>query len=393
MPWEHIPGALFFLQDGVIGLDIDMMRRALKLAERGTGFTNPNPLVGAVIVKDGRIIGEGWHRLYGSDHAEVDAFRNATEDVGGADMYVTLEPCSHYGKTPPCARAIVEKGIKRVFIGLTDPNPLVSGRGIQMLRDNGIHVESGFLEDEGRRLNEIFLKYITTGLPFCIMKTAMTLDGKIATATGDSKWITGELSRKHVHDLRHKVSGIMAGIGTIMADDPMLTTRLDGKEGKDPVRIIIDSSARIPLDAKVLNLDSKAGTIIAATEKADKDKLRALKAKGAEVIVTPLKDNGVDLDFLMRELGTRKIDSVLLEGGGRVNYAALKSGIVDKVNVFIAPKLIGGEDARTPVEGEGIRQMKDAILLCKTEYHKFGDDIMIEGYIRKEGDTSCLQVL
>jgi diaminohydroxyphosphoribosylaminopyrimidine deaminase/5-amino-6-(5-phosphoribosylamino)uracil reductase len=375
---------IIFLQDGVIGLDIDMMKRALKLAERGTGFTNPNPLVGAVIVKDGRIIGEGWHRLYGSDHAEVDAFRNATEDVRGADMYVTLEPCSHYGKTPPCARAIVEKGIKRVFIGLTDPNPLVSGRGIQILRDNGIHVESGFLEDEGRRLNEIFLKYITTGLPFCIMKTAMTLDGKIATATGDSKWVTGELSRKHVHELRHKASAIMAGIGTILADDPMLTTRLEGKEGKDPVRIIIDSSARIPLEAKVLNLDSKAGTIIATTEKADKEKLAALKAKGAEVIVTPLKDNGVDLDFLMRELGRRKIDSVLLEGGGRVNYAALKSGIVDKVNVFIAPKLIGGENARTPVEGEGIGYMKDAIMLHKTEFHKFGDDIMVEGYIRKE---------
>jgi diaminohydroxyphosphoribosylaminopyrimidine deaminase/5-amino-6-(5-phosphoribosylamino)uracil reductase len=361
-----------------------MMKRALKLAERGTGFTNPNPLVGAVIVKDGRIIGEGWHRLYGSDHAEVDAFKNATEDVSGADMYVTLEPCSHYGKTPPCARAIVEKGIRRVFIGLTDPNPLVSGRGIQILRDNGIHVESGFLEDEGRRLNEIFLKYITTGLPFCIMKTAMTLDGKIATASGDSKWITGELSRRHVHELRHRVSGIMAGIGTIMADDPMLTTRLEGREGKDPVRIVIDSSARIPLGAKVLNLDSKAGTIIAATKKADKEKLKAIEAKGAEVIITPLKDNGVDLDFLMRELGRRKIDSVLLEGGGRVNFAALKSGAVDKVNVFIAPKLIGGENARTPVEGEGIEYMKDAIMLRKTEFHKFGDDIMVEGYIRKE---------
>lgn len=384
MPWEYILRAFIFLQDGVIGLDIDMMRRALKLAERGTGFTNPNPLVGAVIVKEGRIIGEGWHRRYGGDHAEVDAFKNATEDVSGADMYVTLEPCSHYGKTPPCARAIVEKGIRRVFIGLTDPNPLVSGRGIQILRDNGIHVEAGFLEEEGRRLNEIFLKYITTGLPFCIMKTAMTLDGKIATAAGDSKWITGELSRKHVHELRHRVSGIMAGIGTIMADDPMLTTRLEGAEGKDPVRIVIDSSARIPLEAKVLNLDSEVGTIIAATEKADKEKLMALKARGAEVIITPLKDNGVDLEFLMRELGERKIDSVLLEGGGQVNYAALRSGIVDKVNVFIAPKLIGGEDARTPVEGEGIRYMKDAILLGKTGFHKFGDDIMIEGYIRKE---------
>ena len=361
-----------------------MMRRALKLAAKGTGYTSPNPLVGAVIVKDGRIIGEGFHRLYGSDHAEMDAFKNATEDVFGADMYVTLEPCSHYGKTPPCARAIVEKGIKRVFIGLTDPNPLVSGKGIQILRENGIQVESGILEEEGRKMNEIFLKYITTELPFCIMKTAMTLDGKIATAGGDSKWITGELSRKNVHELRHRVSGIMAGIGTILADDPMLTTRLDGRAGKDPVRIIVDSSARIPLGAKVLNLNSKAGTIIAATAKADKGKIEALEAKGAEVIITPLKDSGVDLNFLMRELGKRKIDSVLLEGGGRLNYSALKSGIVDKVNSFIAPKLIGGENARTPVEGEGIAYMKDAIMLHKTEFHKFGEDIMIEGYIRKE---------
>lgn len=362
------------------------MRRALKLAAKGTGYTSPNPLVGAVIVKDGRIIGEGFHRLYGSDHAEVDAFKNATEDVRGADMYVTLEPCSHYGKTPPCARAIVEKGISRVFIGLTDPNPLVSGKGIQILMENGIQVESGILEEEGRKLNEIFLKYITTELPFCIMKTAMTLDGKIATASGDSKWITGELSRKHVHELRHRVSAIMAGIGTILADDPMLTTRLEGRSGKDPVRIIIDSSARIPLEAKVLNPDSKAGAIIAATAKADKQKIKALEAKGAEVIITPLKDNGVDLSFLMRELGKRKIDSVLLEGGGSLNYSALKSGIVDKVNSFIAPKIIGGENARTPVEGEGIAYMKDAIMLHKTEFYKFGDDIMVEGYIRKEGN-------
>jgi len=365
-------------------LDIDMMRRALKLAAKGTGYTSPNPLVGAVIVKDGRIIGEGFHRLYGSDHAEVDAFKNATEDVRGADMYVTLEPCSHYGKTPPCARAIVEKGIRRVFIGLKDPNPLVSGKGIQILIENGIQVESGILEEEGRKLNEIFLKYITTELPFCIMKTAMTLDGKIAAASGDSKWITGELSRKHVHELRHRVSGIMAGIGTILADDPMLTTRLDGRSGKDPVRIIIDSSARIPLKAKVFNPGSKASVIIAATAKADKGKIKALEANGAEVIITPLKDNGVDLSFLMRELGKRGIDSVLLEGGGRLNYSALKSGIVDKANFFIAPKIIGGETARTPVEGEGIEYMKDAIMLHKTEFYKFGDDIMIEGYIQKE---------
>jgi len=368
-------------------MDMEMMKRALKLAEKGTGYTNPNPLVGAVIVKNGKIIGEGYHKLYGSDHAEVNAFKNATEDVRGADMYVTLEPCSHYGKTPPCANALVEKGIKRVFIGLFDPNPKVSGKGIKILRDNGIEVVTGILEEEGRKLNEIFLKYITTGLPFCIMKTAMTLDGKIATSTGDSKWITGELSRKHVHKIRHQVAGIMVGIGTVMADDPMLTTRLENLESKDPVRIIVDSTARIPLEARVLNLDSKAATIIAATEKAGKDKIKALEEKGAQVIITPVKDGGVDLNYLMKKLGEQKIDSVLLEGGSSLNFSALKYGIVDKVNAFIAPKIVGGDKAKTPVGGEGLKYMEDAILLKDIKLHKFGEDIMIEGYILREEEA------
>jgi diaminohydroxyphosphoribosylaminopyrimidine deaminase / 5-amino-6-(5-phosphoribosylamino)uracil reductase len=360
------------------------MKMALELAEKGIGYTNPNPLVGAVIVKDGRIIGEGYHEVYGSSHAEVNAFKNASEDVTGATMYVTLEPCSHYGNTPPCAKAIVEKGIKKVIIGLKDPNPLVSGRGIKILQDSGIEVAAGILEEEGRKLNEIFLKYITTKLPFCIMKTAMTLDGKIATCTGDSKWITGELSRKYVHQLRHRVAGIMVGIGTVLADDPMLNTRLEDNEGSDPIRIIIDSSARIPLEAKVLNLNSKARTIIATTEKADKEKIKALEEKGAEVIVTPFKNKMVDLAFLMKNLGENKIDSILLEGGSKINYAALEEGIVDKVNAFIAPKIIGGDNAKTPVGGVGKTFMKEAIALKDIDIQRFGNDIMIEGYIIKE---------
>lgn len=366
-------------------MDVEYMKRALELAEKGIGYTNPNPLVGAVIVKDGKIIGEGYHQVYGSHHAEVNAFKNATEDVKGATMYVTLEPCSHYGKTPPCANAIVEKGIKKVIVGLVDPNPEVSGRGVKILRDNGIEVITGVLEEEGRKLNEIFLKYITTRLPFCIMKTAMTLDGKIAAYTGDSKWITGEASRKYVHQLRHRAASIMVGIGTILADDPMLTTRFDAGEGSDPIRIIVDSSARIPLEAKVLNLKSRARTIIATTEKADKDKIEALKEKDAEVIITPLKNEKVDLSFLMKALGERKIDSILLEGGSELNYAALEEGIVDKINAFIAPKIIGGSTAKTPVGGEGKAYMKDAILLKEIDIQRFGDDIMVEGYIRKEG--------
>lgn len=360
------------------------MKRALELSKKGSGYTNPNPLVGAVIVKNGKIIGEGYHELYGSNHAEVNAFKNATENVIGATMYVTLEPCSHYGKTPPCANAIVEKGIKKVVICLKDPNPLVSGGGIKILEKNGIEVVTGLLEEEGRKLNEIFLKYITTKLPFCIMKTAMTLDGKIAAYTGDSKWITGEASRKYVHVLRHRVAGIMVGIGTILADDPMLTTRLEAEKGKDPVRIIADSSARIPLEAKVLNIKSEAKTIIAVTEKAPKDKVKILKEKGAEVITTPTKNQGIDLTYLMKELGEKRIDSVLLEGGSTLNYSSLNEGIVDKIITFIAPKIIGGSASKTPVGGQGKEFLRDAIKLKNIKIQNFDDDIMIEGYIRNE---------
>lgn len=357
------------------------MKRALELAKKGTGFTNPNPLVGAVIVKNNRIIGEGYHHFYGGDHAEIDAFKNASENVKGADMYVTLEPCSHYGKTPPCAKAIVQKGIKKVFIGLKDPNPLVSGNGIKILEDNGIEVITGILEDEGKKLNEIFLKYITTKLPFCIMKTAMTMDGKIASYTGDSKWITNEASRNFVHKIRHKVSGIMVGIGTVLSDNPFLTTRL--KNGSDASRIIIDSSAKIPLDANVLNLKSKAKTIIATTEQADKEKLKALEALGAGIVVTPLKKDKVDLTYLMKMLGKNKIDSVLLEGGSTLNYSALEESIVDKVYTFIAPKFIGGAEAKTPIGGQGIPLVKDAISVKDISIHRFQEDVMIEGYLRK----------
>lgn len=361
-------------------MDVKYMKKALELAKKGAGYTNPNPMVGAVIVKGGRIIGEGWHEVYGSNHAEVNAFNNAVEDVSGATMYVTLEPCSHYGKTPPCANAIVEKGIKKVVIGLEDPNPLVAGKGIKILQDNGIEVITGVLKEEGKKLNEIFLKYITTRLPFCILKTAMTLDGKIAAYTGDSKWITNELSRKYVHEIRNRVAGIMVGIGTVLQDDPLLTTRLDDSSGSDPIRIIVDSKAKIPLEAKVLNVESKAKTMIAVTEQANKFKIKALEDKGAEVITIQSKDEKVDLGYLMKELGERKIDSVLLEGGSSINYSAIKEGIVDKVNVFIAPKIIGGSSAKTPIGGEGIAFMKDAISLHDIEIYRFGDDVMIEGY-------------
>jgi len=359
------------------------MRRALELSKKAVGFVNPNPLVGAVIVKDNRIIGEGYHEYFGGPHAEVNAFANATEDVEGATIYVTLEPCSHFGKTPPCADAIVRNKISKVVIGMIDPNPLVAGKGIEILKNNGIEVITGILEMEIKKTNEIFIKYISKKLPFCIMKTAMTLDGKIATAIGDSKWISNEKSRAYVHELRQRVTGIMVGIGTVLSDDPELTTRREDKLSINPIRIIIDSKARLPLDSKVLKCDEKTKTIIVTTEFAKGSKLEAIKQKGAEVIVTPSKNNRVDLNYLMKELGDMGIDSILIEGGSTLNYSALEEGIVDKVITFISPKIFGGTSGKTPVGGEGIKHVKDSIMLTDTQVTRFDEDIMIEGYIKK----------
>ncbi len=357
------------------------MKRAIELSTGGIGYVNPNPLVGAVIVKGGRIIGEGYHKAYGGYHAEIEAFRNAVEDISGATMYVTLEPCSHYGKTPPCAVEIVNRGIKRVVIGMVDPNPKVCGTGIKILQENGIDVVTGVLEEDVRVLNEIFVKYITKNRPFCIMKTAMTLDGKIATYTGDSRWISNERSREYVHQLRHRVSGIMVGIGTVLNDDPLLTTRLTEKEGKDAIRIIVDTNLRIPLNTKIVKTSSNVKTIIAAS-KVDKEKVTSLKDMGIEVLKIPMKNKLVDLDILMDELGNRGIDSVLLEGGGTLNFSALSSGIVDKVMAFISPKIIGGKDAKTPVEGKGFEFIRNGVQLKDTNISNFDGDILVEGYVK-----------
>ncbi len=364
--------------------DTFYMKRALELAKKGIGYTNPNPLVGAVIVKDGKIIGEGYHHSYGSAHAEIDAFSSAKQPVQDAVMYVNLEPCSHYGKTPPCVAAIVEKKIRKVVIAMKDPNPLVSGKGIAYLEKHGIEVVTGVLEEEARKLNEIFIKYITTKTPFCLLKTAMTLDGKIAAHTGDSKWITGEASRKAVHELRHRFSAIMVGIQTVLADDPLLTTRLENKKGRNPVRIIVDSRGRIPLETNVLQCDAETSTIIATTDQIMEKKKEAIEKKGAHVLILPSKDGKVSLKDLMRELGRLQIDSVLLEGGSTLNASALQEGIVDKVMAFIAPKILGGEKAKTPVGGQGKDFVRDAFLLENMRFEKSGEDILIEGDIRKE---------
>ncbi|MDU1443620.1 bifunctional diaminohydroxyphosphoribosylaminopyrimidine deaminase/5-amino-6-(5-phosphoribosylamino)uracil reductase RibD [Clostridium cochlearium] len=362
-----------------MNLDEIYMKRAIELAYFGEGHVNPNPLVGAVIVKDGNVIGEGYHKKFGEAHAEIEAFKSCKEDPKGGTLYVNLEPCSHYGKTPPCVERIIKKGIKKVVIGMKDPNPLVAGRGIEILKKANIKVEVGVLEDECRKLNEIFIKYITHKKPFCILKWASTLDGKICSPIGDSKWITGEDSREYVHLIRNKVSSIMVGVNTIIKDNPSLTTRLKDRKGVNSTRIIVDSKGRTPLDARIFK--EEGDTFIATTSQIEDKKIKEFEKIGSKIIITPEKDGRVDLQYLVNYLAEINIDSILLEGGGTLNYSALEEGIVDKVLIFIAPKILGGENSKTPVEGEGIKYVKDCIKLKDLSIKNFKEDILIEGFI------------
>ncbi len=360
------------------------MKKALELARAGWGKTNPNPLVGAVIVKNEEIIAKGYHERLGSAHAEVEALKNAQQDVKGGTLYVNLEPCSHYGRTPPCARTIIKAGISKVVVAMEDPNPKVSGKGIKMLKEAGIEVVVNVLEEEARKLNEIFIQYITGKRPFVLMKAAMTLDGKIASVSGDSKWISGDSSRRYVHHIRDRVSAIMVGINTVLADNPSLTTRLEFKKGRDPIRIVVDSKGIIPIDSQVINVESTAGVILATTSEIEGVKEKQLKNKGVNIVKVDGPGGHVELMKLMNELYKLEIDSVLLEGGGGLNAVALHSGIVDKVMIFIAPKIIGGKDAKTPVEGDGIQCMKDALKLKDITISRFDEDILVEGYMKGE---------
>lgn len=364
--------------------DAFYMKQAVELAGRGMGFVNPNPLVGAVIVKDDQIIGRGWHEYFGGPHAEVNAIKDANGNAENATIYVTLEPCSNYGKTPPCSLEIIRNKFSRVVAGCMDPNPLVAGRGIEMIRNAGIEVQSGILEKEVKELNEVFFKFISTQIPFVVMKTAMSLDGKITTKTGDSKWISGEESRKRVHELRNQYSGIMVGINTVIEDDPLLNVRDINGNTKNPIRIVVDSKARTPLEAKIINSPEIAPTIIAVTDQAPDEKLSQLKEKEVQVIVCSAKNNRVDLRFLMQELAKQNIDSILLEGGGKLNFEAIQQGIVDKVIVFIAPKILGGDEAITPVEGRGISRLANTVELENLKTIQSGQDIMIEGYLKRK---------
>lgn len=356
------------------------MERAIELAGKGEGWTNPNPLVGAVIVKDGRIIGEGWHERIGGPHAERNALKNCKEDPAGADLYVTLEPCCHHGKTPPCTEAVIDAGIRRVFLGNLDPNPKVSGHGAEILRNHGIQVKPGVMERECRELNEIFFHYITTKMPWTAMKYAMTLDGKIATSAGESKWITGIEARNHVHRLRHRCHAVMTGIGTVLADDPMLNARIE--HGNNPIRVICDSKLKIPLDSKIVKTADQISTVIATVSK-DREKCRRLEEEGLEILHTDSNEGKVDIRQVMRELGRREIDSVLAEGGGILNESLMKNRCVHKVYAYIAPKLFGGSKAKTPVEGEGIAKIQNALFLKNLKITTLGEDILLEGGVKE----------
>ena len=351
------------------------MRHAIALAKRGTGFVNPNPLVGAVIVKDGRVIGEGWHERYGEPHAERNALAHCTEDPAGSEMYVTLEPCCHHGKQPPCTEAIIEAGIRKVIVGSDDPNPLVAGKGLAILKKAGIEVERGFLKEECDQINQIFFHYIRTKTPYVVLKIAMTADGKTATRAGLSKWITGEESRRHVHETRKRCAGIMIGIGTVLADDPTLTCRVENPS--NPARIICDSNLQIPMDCKLVETAREIPTYIACCDP-DPKKIALLEDKGVHVIETVSSEGRVNLKSLMRKLGSLEIDSVLLEGGAALHEAALRAGIVQHVQVYIAPKIFGGVSAKSAVGGLGVFEVEDAYRLSRPEISRFGDDVLLE---------------
>lgn len=357
------------------------MARALQLALRGAGHTRPNPMVGAVLVKDGRIIGEGWHKQYGGPHAEVNAFASATEDPEGATLYVSLEPCSHYGKTPPCADLIIRKKVARVVAALEDPNPLVSGRGFRKLRANGIRVTVGVLAEEARHINDVFLTYVTRKRPFVLYKAAMSLDGKIACHTGESQWISSEKSREEVQRLRGILSGIMVGAGTVIADDPRLTCRME--EYENPARIIVDGKLRVPVESRIFHEPGR--NIILTTSEAYPEKKKALENLGVEMIEADSEEPGkVDLKSAMLALGIKGIDGILLEGGPTLAASALEAGIIDAVRFYIAQKIIGGREAPSPFAGTGAAHMNEVVPLTDAVYGTSGDDLWIQAYIQRE---------
>ena len=367
-------------------IDEQFMQEALALAAQARGRTSPNPMVGSLVVKDGRIVGRGYHVKAGAPHGEVVALEDAGEQAKGATLYITLEPCCHYGggkRTPPCTRAIIAAGIRRVVAAMRDPNPLVSGQGVEELRQAGIVVELSVLETEAAALNEVFIKYIITKRPFVLLKVAASLDGKIATVTGESRWITNERSRLLVHQLRDQVDAVMVGINTVLRDDPLLTTRLPGGGGRDPMRIVVDTHLRIPCEARLLATSATACTVIATSPAAPGEKRLQLEAAGAKVLIVESDGPGISLGPLMDQLGAMQVTSILLEGGGELHCSALGAGIVDKVLYFLAPKLIGGRSAPMAIAGEGFARLEEAVTLDRMQVRQLDGDLLIEGYVRR----------
>lgn len=365
---------------GFLRIDEDRkyMARALELALRGLGHTRPNPMVGAVVVRDGRIIGEGWHEQFGGPHAEVNAFAHCSEDPEGATLYVSLEPCAHYGKTPPCVNLVIAKKVARVVIAMEDPNPLVAGKSIRKLKEAGISVTVGVLEEKAKKLNEVFLKYITDHKPFVLYKAAMSLDGKTACYTGESRWISGEASREEVHMLRGCYAGIMAGAGTIRADNPQLTARTKGFS--DPVRIIVDGKLSVPPAAKVFQEEGRV--IIVTTSASGEGRRKDFEDMGAEIILADSEENGkVDLSAAMTGLYLKGIDGILLEGGAELAASAFKAGIVDKVRIYVSPMIIGGKGAPGLVGGQGAAAIPEAVKLKNISTEMSGEDLVIEAYV------------
>ena len=357
------------------------MREALHQAKKGLGRTSPNPAVGAVIVRNGKIIASGYHKEAGENHAEVETLAKIDGKAKKEDvLYVTLEPCHHYGKRPPCTEAIFKSGLKRVVVGMRDPNPKVSGGGCEFLSEKGIEVKTGVLESECRRLNEDFLKFVTTNRPFVIAKSALTMDGWTATSTGHSQWITNERSRQFVHRLRDRVDGVMVGIGTVLADDPLLTTRLKRRRGRDPVRIIVDSHLQIPDNARVLNTDSPSATLIAVGDDVPSERLKRIEKNGVSALPCPTKKEGIDLAVLMDILGAANITALLVEGGSTIIGSMIRQRLIDKFYIFKAPKILGGNDGIPMASGPGPKRMDESLMLKDIRVRRFGDDILIRGY-------------
>jgi diaminohydroxyphosphoribosylaminopyrimidine deaminase/5-amino-6-(5-phosphoribosylamino)uracil reductase len=362
-------------------IDEELIKKTLKLAEKGRGRVSPNPMVGAIIVKNDQIIGQGYHKVFGGEHAEIVAFQSAAEDVKDGTLYVSLEPCAHQGKQPPCVNRIVEAGIKRVVIGTSDPNPLVNGKGIEYLQERGVEVQVGFLENECRSLNEAYFKHVVTGLPLTTLKIAQTLDGKIATKTGSSQWITSEQARRYVHKMRSQNDAVLVGIGSVLSDDPHLTVRL--VKGVNPKRIVLDSKLRIPLTASLLTSPLAYKTIIATTLNASWDKIQSIETRGVTVwVIESNSDGRIDLPTLWKKIGQEGITSVLVEGGSQIFSALLKSKLVDKIAVFIAPKILG--DGLSAIQQLGIENLDQCINLVDFRKRQIGDDMLLSGRIMPE---------